>query len=130
MQSTPSILPPTAADTLGAGSALLCLVHCIVAPIYLGAGAHLQSLEPESLTPFWLHEGWDFVFLGIGLIAVWFSSRHTHRRSLRYLMWGSYAALVMAIVFEAYEGWFSSLVYVASVSLIVSHLLSFRRRHA
>ncbi|MEM7659755.1 MAG: MerC domain-containing protein, partial [Bacteroidota bacterium] len=109
---------------LGIFSALLCLIHCLVGPLLLGAVAHAHNHGHAD--HFWLDHRWDYVFLAIGFLAVWFSSRHTHSKLLKWALWGTYGLLATAIVFETQHEVLRYLVYVASFGLIGAHLFNLR----
>ena len=114
------------ADYTGILAAFICLVHCILAPLWLGAAAELHHHHHAADMPWFLHHGWDFVFLLVGFLAVKFSSRHTHQNWMRMLLWVSYGLLAAAILLESYGEIFRNLVYISSIGLIGAHLLSLK----
>ncbi|WNJ19225.1 MerC domain-containing protein [Pontibacter sp. G13] len=121
-------------DYLGIASALLCLVHCLAGPIFLGFSMHTHSHGTEAHahtedlgTWAWVFDpNWDFLFLAIGFVAVWFSSKHTHQNWMKGVMWGTFACLSMAILLERFEVFFEYLVYAGSAALILVHLLNIK----
>jgi uncharacterized BrkB/YihY/UPF0761 family membrane protein len=119
------------ADYAGIIAAAICLIHCLAAPLVLGAAAHSHEHAHHPEGPWYLHRGWDFVFLGIGLMAVRYSARHSHHRWMKWLLWGTFASLAMSVLLEASGEIFRYMVYVASAALISAHvfqLLRWRRR--
>ncbi len=105
-------------DHLGIASAVLCLIHCMVAPVAMGAVAHAHT-----------HTGvfglnWDLFFLSLGLVAVWFSSRHTHQSWLKVMLWVSYSLLALTILLEKSGPVLVTLAYIASFTLIVGHVMN------
>ena len=111
------------ADMLGIGSALLCLIHCLAAPILLGLGVNFDHAE----TSFFLHEFWEIIFLILGLVAVYFSSRHSPTSFIRILLWGTYISLAASILLHEASPIFQYFVYAASIALIITHIYSFRK---
>lgn len=117
------------ADYAGIIAAVVCLIHCLAAPLMLGAAAHGHTHTHEHVAdgPWYLHRGWDFVFLSIGLFAVWYSSRHSHRRWMNRLLWGSFGFLALSVLLEASGEIFRYLVYLSSLVLVTAHLLQLRQ---
>lgn len=122
MTSSPKTVSSTA-DYLGILSAFVCLIHCLAAPLLMGAAAHLH--EHQSL---FLWQEWNYLFLGLGLLAVWWSSRHTHHRLMRVGMWTTFGFLAAAVLMETYAEELHYLVYAASMGLIVAHVINLRTR--
>lgn len=109
-------------DYLGISSATICLIHCLAAPILMSMGVAVHDHEGHDHG--WqmlLSHGWDFVFLGIGFVAVILSSRHMSSRPRKFLLWGSFAFLAAAILLEHVGPIFQYLVYASSVALILTH---------
>lgn len=114
-------------DYLGIFSAVLCLIHCLVAPAFMGAYAHAHSHGGEAHTDsMLLHHGWDYFFLGLGFIAVWFSSKHTSQPILKALLWLTFGFLAAAILLEGLAPIFQKMVYFSSLGLIVVHVLNIK----
>ena len=109
-------------DYLGISSATICLIHCLAAPVLMSMGIAVHDHEGHAHG--WeilLSHGWDFVFLGIGLIAVILSSRHMNSRPRKFLLWGSFGFLTAAILLEEAGSIFQYLVYASSLALILTH---------
>ncbi|RMG63624.1 MAG: MerC domain-containing protein [Bacteroidetes bacterium] len=120
-------LPARFSDYLGITSALICLLHCLAGPFVLGATMHLHEHQAHGESGlWWLDHRWDYFFLLLGLIAVWFSARHTHRRTMKVLLWMTYGALAGAILLETQAMFFQFLVYGASLGLIAAHVYNLR----
>lgn len=114
------------ADYTGIIAAFVCLIHCLAAPVLLGATAGMQGHEHHADTPWYLHHFWDYIFLAIGFLAVRYSANHTPLKWMKVLLWFSFLALGMSIFLEHYSEVFRNLVYVASSLLIGSHLYNMR----
>ncbi|MEL6675976.1 MAG: MerC domain-containing protein [Bacteroidota bacterium] len=117
-------------DWIGIFSAFLCLIHCLAGPVLIGLGAHVHVHETAAGThehaSIWLSHSWDFLFLAIGLVAVWFSARHTSSSLLKVLLWAAYLFLAAMLMLEAYAEVFRYLAYAASLALIGAHILNLR----
>ena len=109
-------------DYLGITSALICLLHCLAAPVLMGWGVLAHS-HGEN---FWLDHSWDYVFLGLGLIAVWFSSEHTHQKFLKVLLWITFGLLCGTVFLGHSYPVFQVLAFAASLGLIFAHLLNLK----
>ncbi len=117
-------------DYLGISSATICLLHCLASPILMSMGVAVHDHAPghdhghgwEVL----LSHSWDFLFLGIGLAAVWWSASHTHHRGRKLLLWVSFSFLAGAILLEQVGFLFQILTYAASILLISAHAANIR----
>lgn len=112
----------TFSDYLGISSATVCLIHCLAAPVLMSMGISVH--EHEGQAHGWgilLSHSWDFLFLGIGLIAVIFSSRHMENNIRKILLWSSFGFLTAAILFEHVGPMFQYLTYISSLALILMH---------
>ena len=106
-------------DYIGIFSAFLCLIHCLVGPIVMGAATHAHDHMHEG--SIFLHPYWDYVFLMIGFVAVWFSAKHTTIRSRKLLLWLAFACLAGSIFMEEHAEMLHYAVYASSLFLIVAH---------
>ena len=116
----------TYSDYVGIASAFLCLIHCLVGPIILGAASHAHDHAHTHESSIFLAPAWDYVFLTIGFIAVWFSAKHTSVRNRKLLLWASFGCLAGSIFMEAYAEMFHYFVYASSFFLIVVHTMNIR----
>lgn len=110
-------------DVLGMGSAILCMIHCLAAPVLLSLGVNLHS-EGSS---FFLHESWEILFLSLGFIAVWFSSKHSQTPLLKATLWITYGFLLCSIVFVHDNPVFEYAIYASSLLLIIAHSFNLRK---
>lgn len=69
---------------------------------------------------------WDYVFLAIGLLAVWFSSRRAHSTIVKVALWLTFGVLAGAILMEEFGGLVQGVIYFSSAALIFVHLLNLR----
>ena len=117
-------------DYIGIVSAVICLIHCIITPLFFSAYMHSHVHEGHGH----VHSAGfnvDYIFLTIGLVAVWFSTKHADRTWIKVLLWASYLILFISVVFEATSPIFFWSLYAASVALIAAHVINLRhlRQH-
>lgn len=116
--------PHKISDWIGISSAMLCTIHCLVAPLYFGGVVHAHHSEAGH---WMLGHHWDYVFLLIGLGAVWFSSKHAESLLLKAGLWSTYGILAGAIMLEEFGAIVQGVIYLASAALIVIHILNLRQ---
>jgi hypothetical protein len=111
------------ADYLGIGSALVCLVHCLAGPLFMGLSAHAHEQgELHHL----LDPSWNYLFLGLGGIAVRHSARRAAQPLVRYSLWISLALLALSLLLEERLPGIHYAVYLTSGALIVFHVINLR----
>ncbi|WPP52080.1 MerC domain-containing protein [Catalinimonas niigatensis] len=108
------------ADTIGIFSSVLCLVHCLLVPLFIFGG--LLNEEWGA------HAQWvDYLFILLAIGAVFFASRQSDMYALKVFMWITVSWFSISIllhdVFET--ALYSSMV--ASIALVVLHSINFRR---
>ncbi|MCI4668403.1 MAG: MerC domain-containing protein [Bacteroidia bacterium] len=114
-------------DYLGIISASLCLIHCLVAPAFMGAYVHAHNHGSHAAgESIFLHHAWDYFFLVVGFIAVLFSAKHSHQPILKALLWLTFAFLAASILLESWAPLLQNLVYFSSLGLITVHILNIR----
>lgn len=108
-------------DSIGIISSFLCLIHCISLPI-------LISIQP--VTAEFIHEDLEFleyIFLGVSLIAVYFSTRSPHvTRQIKIAFYIIFTLFALGIFFEEQLAWLTYLAYAGSAGLIVMHVINLR----
>ena len=122
------------ADKLGITSAVICAVHCLVIPaIFLlkyswadGVSATSGAVGWGSGLPHWW-ETLDYLFLVVGLVAVYHAATHTERKGVKASLWFFWLCLVVAVVFESQLHW---MAYIASGGLVVTHFVNIRSHRA
>lgn len=108
-------------DLLGISSSLLCLIHCTALPIaYVLLAKTSQHIE-------WLHQ-LDFIFIGLGFIAVLQTAKSTPLKWIKVLLWFFFTLFSISILFED-NAWMEAMSYVGSIGLISAHALNFIRSH-
>lgn len=109
------------ADSIGAISSALCLIHCIATPFIFIAQTSLSACC--SATPSW----WgfiDYLFLVISFFAVYHTSNATVSKWVKPSLWLSWGLLLFVIINEK-VAWFSFseyVIFIPTISLIILHL--------
>ncbi len=103
-------------DYVGIASSGLCFLHCTLLPVVLVA---MKAGETEY--PFF-----DFLFLGVSFVAVYFSVRHHQGTLLKKMLWGFFGLLAVSILMEEVSPVFEYLGYVAALGLISAHVYNIR----
>jgi len=120
----------TKADLIGASASLLCLLHCIIAPLLFLAQASLSSQHLD--VPIW-YRVIDYVFLIISFLAIVYSIKSTTKVWIKRAFWLSWIVLTSAILNESFGLVYASelVVYLPALSLIGLHLYNHRfcQRH-
>lgn len=116
-------------DLLGAAASGLCAVHCAVAPLLFAAKPILEHATGEHghAHGSFVWAAFDYVFLALSFVAVWYSARRTDHRILKRVLWGSWGVFAMGILFESfhlpYGHW---LMYGGSITLVVAHIKNYQ----
>ncbi len=112
-------------DWLGVAASGLCAIHCTLTPLFFAAKPVLESTIGEHTHGFWA--ALDYVFLGLSLLAVWYSARHTTHTVLRWVLWVAWGVFAVGLLSELLElsfgKWF---MYAGSISLVIAHLKNYR----
>ena len=112
-------------DWLGVATSSLCAVHCTLTPLLFATRPILEStLDKHGHgAGFWTLL--DYLFLGLSLIAVWYSSRHTSNSIIRWIFWSAWSIFTIGLLSElfhfSYGKW---LMYTGSIALIGMHLFN------
>lgn len=115
--------PKVFADYLGIGSALVCLLHCLAGPLFVGLSAHAHEQgELHHL----LDPSWNYLFLGLGVIAVRHSARRAAQPLVKYSLWISLSLLALSLLLEERLPGIHYAVYLTSAALIAFHVINLR----
>ena len=105
----------TKPDWVGIASASLCVVHCLLTPLLLTLATTYE---------WW--PGLSYLFLFVSFYAALETSWHSTGSPWLWLIWGSFVALATAVIFEDRYPALELLSYLASVGLVVGHILNIR----
>ncbi|PWJ42992.1 MerC domain-containing protein [Sediminitomix flava] len=108
-------------DVFGAWASGLCLIHCLATPLLYVAKICTSSCCSD--TPMWW-SSLDYIFLGISLVAVYWSSINSSKTWVRYALWMNWVVLSGILLNEHFH--FFSLaeesIYLPTLSLILLHI--------
>ena len=115
------ILSNQKADSIGAISSTLCLIHCVATPFIFFAQSSLFNFGNEA--PVWW-KFFDYFFLVVSFIAVYRSTQTTSKNWIKPALWLSWFILFVVIINEKLEilSIPESFIYLPTISLIVLHL--------
>ena len=115
-----SDIPPTnrhahgKADYVGVIGSVICLVHCLVTPA-LALGSSLSVNHS-------LGANFDYLFILVNGIAVFYATREHQIPALRIFLWASFLLFSVSLLFEHTSAGFELLGYVGSCLLILGHV--------
>ncbi len=108
-------------DTFGAITSTLCMLHCLVTPLFFIAQASAAVGHGEA--PVWWRS-LDYLFLVISFLAVYRSAQITSSSFIKPALWISWIALFVVIVNEKL-GWIplpEYSIYAPAMALVGLHL--------
>ena len=114
-------------DILGVTASGLCAIHCTITPILFAAKPVMEGTLGEHAhgSTFWAL--FDYVFLILSLVAVWYSARHTSLTSIKWVLWAAWLVFAFGLLSEPleipYGKWF---MYAGSITLVIAHLQNYR----
>jgi len=112
-------------DIYGSTASTLCLIHCLATPFLFAA--HTGHIHGHHTHPLW----WgllDLLFVGISLIAVYWSTKNSSKRWMKYALWFSWGLLAFVILNEKLGmiHLAEAVIYIPSMLLVVLHLYNKR----
>lgn len=110
-------------DLLGISSSSLCLLHCLAFPLILSIG----YLFNYTLTGHW--HAMDYLFVVLGVAAVWASARKTSFPMLKLGFWLTILVFSFSILFHDQWSWMIYVSASASLVLIALHILHWRSHY-
>lgn len=101
------------------------MLHCISTPLIF---VMYSSLSSELSMSFSWWRNFDYIFLFISLLMVYFSARLTRVKIMKYLFWLSWGTLFFVILNEKTDLFqFSEYItYLAAIALSLLHLLNLK----
>jgi hypothetical protein len=109
------MIMPKKSDIVGVLSASLCIVHCFFTPLLLLMFAAFE----------WFH-AISYIFLFISFVSAFEATKYSENLKILALIWFSFIVFAIAILFEDDFEFLHSLSYIASLGLIVGHILNIR----
>ncbi|MBC6995128.1 MerC domain-containing protein [Neolewinella lacunae] len=119
-------------DFIGAFASSLCIVHCLLAPLFFVA-------QPVVYHQVVSHQGhhhgeglWgclDYVFLLVSLLAVWFAHKPQRSGWVRGGLWGGWACFALGLFLGERLVGGEGMMYLGSGILVLTHLSNLRWRN-
>lgn len=110
------------ADYIGIAGSVLCLIHCIAAPVLVMTSSLFRD---DTLRVGFL--SLDYLFIGVNIVAVYLATRHYTSTAIRRALWGFLALFTTGLLLEDVAPVFQYIAYVASAGLVLSHLTNLRQ---
>ena len=110
------------ADYIGITGSVLCVIHCMAAPILVMTAGFLRD---DTLRIGFL--GLDYVFIAVNIVAVYFATRHHTSPAIRLALWSFLALFAVSLLLENVSPLFEYTAYIASAGLVISHLINLRQ---
>ena len=107
-------------DYIGILSAGLCLIHCILLPIFFAMRAIDFEHEVEGIFK------WDYVFLILSFYAVYHSAKHSHSALIKKILWVFFSVLAVCVFLEGISEIFEYLIILVSMGLVAVHFVNLR----
>jgi len=116
-------------DNVGAFSSALCLLHCIATPfLFIAQSCAVSSCcAPSDVVPSWW-VAFDYIFLAISLVAVYFTTQHTSKPWITPAFYASWLFLAGILLNEKF-GFFpiaEEAVYLPAAMLVILHIYNRR----
>ncbi|MBT32929.1 MAG: hypothetical protein CMO01_25000 [Thalassobius sp.] len=113
------------ADQIGISGSIICLLHCVFFPLLgiLGTSAATGVHDHEHI-----FLGDDFLFVLIGIIAVYYAAKNTPNRKIKLSLWffiGLFSvSLITSESIETYS-WLTYLSHISAAGLVITHAYNF-----
>lgn len=110
----------TTSDTIGAFTSTLCLIHCLLSPLVF-------VLLIGGTTAWWGLI--DYLFLGIALVAIYYSAQKTVLPWMPIALYGSWLLLAFFILNERFHILHldHAVIFLPTISLVALHLYNRHR---
>jgi len=113
-------------DMLGAVASGLCVIHCIATPFLFVVQSCSINKCCDSSPAWW--SSIDYLFIGITFFAVFYSSRNTSKRWMKYALYGAWMALSFFMLNEKIgllhlSAWWK---YISAIAMISVHLYNLK----
>lgn len=109
----------TNADQLGIISSALCLIHCLLTPVFVGSVLITDHAADQ-------YHYLNYFFLVLSLVAVWTSTRKQSNLTIRTLLWLFFVVFSITLLTEQSSVVSRYIMYAASIGLVVTHYFSLR----
>ena len=103
------------ADKLGAASVLLCIIHCLAAPVLLAMGIGFLNNIIVAL-----------LFIFIALISIYNATKGRILEPVSVFLWAAFVAFVVCVLFEEKSEFFQYGMYLSSTGIIFGHFYNMK----
>ncbi len=114
-------------DLLGAAASGLCAIHCALTPLIFAAKPVLEGAVGEHAHCTGIWAVFDYVFLVLSLVAVWYSARHTGHATIKRILWIAWVVFAVGLLSEplhlSHGIW---LMYAGSITLVITHVQNYK----
>lgn len=110
------------ADYIGITGSVLCLIHCLAAPVLVMTSSLLRD---DTLRAGFL--SLDYIFIAVNIVAVYFATRSHTSSAIRTALWSFLFLFAVGLLLEEVSPVFEYLAYAASTGLVISHLFNLRQ---
>ncbi|WP_375448266.1 MerC domain-containing protein [uncultured Fibrella sp.] len=110
------------ADYIGITGSVLCLIHCLAAPVLVMTSSLLRD---DTLRAGFL--SLDYIFIAVNIVAVYFATRNHTSSAIRTALWSFLFVFAVGLLLEEVSPVFEYLAYAASTGLVISHLFNLRQ---
>jgi hypothetical protein len=114
-------------DILGVMASGLCAIHCAITPVFFLARPLLEHSTDAHGDGHGFWSLLDYVFLVVSLVAVWYSSKHTTHKNIKWILWSAWIVFATGLGSEIFSFQYGIwLMYAGSVALIIAHIKNYR----
>ena len=110
-------------DWIGISSSILCLIHCLILPIAFVTGSSL--ITHKHLDLFGINFNIDYIFGVISLFAAYYSSRHAHKKYIKYMFLVGWLTFIIGMTFLKETPIFY-FMHIGTAILIITHIQNIR----
>ncbi|MDB2385218.1 MerC domain-containing protein [Polaribacter sp.] len=107
-------------DKIGILSSAMCFIHCLLTPILFALPLGNYS---EHASGSFLWSNLDYLFLFIGFLAIFHSSKNTSKKVVKILFWVLWSVLFLLVINEKNELIHlpEIIMYAVTISLVILH---------
>ena len=110
-------------DILGSFVSFLCLIHCIATPFIFVAQTGMSACCATTITPAW----WSYVdlfFLVISFFAIYWSTKLTTKKWMKFALWINWFLLFTVIINEKLALFYlpEVTIYIPALALVILHI--------
>ncbi len=111
------------ADLLGISASVLCMIHCMVFPVFISLGFIFQHGEEHD------HDHWhflDYIFIALAVWAVFTATKNTNSNGIKIGLWTAVSIFAVGVALHDWNPWMVIVSFAASVELLIIHILNWK----